>query len=93
VTATYDERRRARLVDSTRASAVDAARQAEGARLADPLTGPRPQHVFDAESEPIYAALVAERGVPGQDHVGPGPVLVGRVEAPTLPLRLATAGA
>lgn len=34
-----------------------AATAIEGARLADPLTGPRPGHVFDAESEPDFIEI------------------------------------
>lgn len=79
MTATYETRRRNRLMDRIRDLAVDGAEAYEGQRLADPLTGPRPAHVFDAEAEPIYAQLVAELGVPGQDAVGAGPVVVGEL--------------
>lgn len=79
MTATYETRRRAKAMDRIRELAVDGAEAFEGAALADPLTGPRPAHVFDTEAEPIYAALVAELGVPGQDHIGSGPVVVGEL--------------
>ncbi|HTY35397.1 hypothetical protein [Mycobacterium sp.] len=78
MTATREARRRARTLDSIRTMALDATAAIEGARIADPLTGPRPRHVFDAEAEPIYAQLVAELGVPGQD-IDPGPVVVGEL--------------
>jgi hypothetical protein len=60
------------------AEALTAAADAERARIADPLTGPRPRHVFDAEDAPIYRAVVAELGVPGQG-IDPGPVVAGEL--------------
>jgi hypothetical protein len=79
VTATYEARQRRKLLDRIHALAIEGAEDVEGQRVADPLTGPRPAHVFASEQEPIYMALVAEDGVPGQDHVGAGPVIVGEL--------------
>jgi len=79
MTLTYEDRRRARLMDQIRTMALGDTTAIEGARLADQLTGPRLRHTWDAEQEPIYAHLVAELGAPAQDHVGAGPVIVGEL--------------
>lgn len=62
-------------------------RDVASARLIDPLTGPRAGSLYAEEASPIYDALVAELGVPGL-LAGPGPVVAGVVEAPTLSLPL-----
>lgn len=62
-------------------------RDLTGARLIDPLTGPRSTTGYQDEPTPIYDELIAELGIPGM-LAGPGPLVPGVVETPTLPIPL-----
>jgi hypothetical protein len=56
-------------------------------RIADALTGPRLPHSWSDEPEPIYTQLVAEVGVPGQDAIGAGPIVVGELATAAIDMR------
>lgn len=86
MTLAYETRQRRKLLDRIHELASGATDVGD-ACVADPLTGPRPQHVFAAETEPIYAALVAEQGSPGQDAVGAGPVIPGELATEAIDMR------
>lgn len=64
-------------------------RDVTGARLIDPLTGPRTSTGYAHEATPIYDALIAEVGSPFGD-VPPGPVAVAEPVTLPIPLRPAT---